>query len=464
MRRTADKTVQNWMSDSRRKPLVLRGARQTGKTWLARQLAKTTQKTLIELNFEEHPEYRSLFGTNEPAKILRNIEFKLDRKIDPQNSLLLLDEVQMFPEALAKLRWFYESLPILPVIAAGSLLDFTLAEHTFSMPVGRIDYLHLQPLSFEEFLLAKGWDQSVAFLHEYQLTEKIPDAIHQKLSAAFREYVIVGGMPAAVCAWIETQSLEKVSRVQNNLLLAYRDDFSKYAKRISVEHLEEIIMAVPKMLGKKFIYSRVNPNTKTETLKKSLNLLCKARVCYKIQATAANGLPLLSEVNEKYCKVSLVDVGLASSLLGLRLGHVEAVADLNLVNAGALSEQVISQLLRCIEPDYVEPHNFYWCREEKSSNAEIDFVIQHHHTIIPLEVKSGKTGSLKSLQQFMCLKKYQQAVRINNDTPSMTPVALKIPNEAEPVSYRLLSIPFYLTEQLHRLLDVNPNCGGDEKN
>ena len=451
MRRHANKTVENWIADPRRKPLVLRGARQTGKTWLTRQLAKTATKTLVEINFEEHPEFRSLFDTNEPAKILRNIEFKLDITIEPHNSLLLLDEVQMFPEVLAKLRWFYESLPELPVIAAGSLLDFALADHAFSMPVGRIDYLHLEPLSFEEFLLAKGMDQSVAFLHEYTLPEKVPDAIHQKLLAAFREYVVIGGMPAAVNSWVETQSLENVSRVQNNLLLTYRNDFAKYAKRISIEHLEETLMTVPKMLGQKFVYSRVNSHTKTETLKKALNLLCKARVCYKIHATNANGLPLLSEVNEKYCKVGLVDTGLASSLLGLRLGHLESVADLNLVNEGALSEQVISQLLRCIEPDYVEPHNFYWCREEKNSSSEIDFVMQHHHEIIPIEVKSGKTGSLKSLQQFMYLKKRKRAVRINADAPSTVLVDLKTSNGAS-VAYQLLSIPFYLTEQLHRLL------------
>lgn len=452
MRRHADKTMQEWIADPRRKPLVLRGARQTGKTWLARQLAKATHKTLIEINFEEHPEFRSLFDTNEPAKIVRNIEFKFDIKIEPQHSLLLLDEVQMFPEILAKLRWFYESLPELPVVAAGSLLDFALSEHAFSMPVGRIDYLHLEPLSFEEFLLAKRMDQSVAFLHEYALSETIPDAIHQKLLSTFREYVVIGGMPAAVDSWIEAQSLEKVSRIQNNLLLTYRDDFAKYAKRISIEYLEETLMTVPKMLGQKFVYSRVNPDAKIETLKKALNLLCKARVCYKIQVTAANGLPLLSEVNEKYCKVGLVDTGLAASLLGLRLGHVESVADLNLVNKGAISEQVISQLLRCIEPDYVEPHNFYWCREEKSANSEIDFIIQHHHDIIPVEVKSGKTGSLKSLQQFMYLKKRKRAVRINADIPSTAWVDLKTPH-GESVAYQLLSIPFYLTEQIHRLLE-----------
>ena len=454
MRRHADKTVQNWMNDPRRKPLVLRGARQTGKTWLARQLANSTGKTLVEINFEEHPEFRSLFDTNEPAKIVRNIEFNLDIKIDLRNTLLLLDEVQTFPEVLAKLRWFYESLPELPVIAAGSLLDFVLADHTFSMPVGRIDYLHLEPLSFEEFVLAKGWDQSIAFLQEYVLPEKIPDAIHQKLSTAFREYVVIGGMPAAVNSWIETQSLDAVSRVQNNLLLTYRDDFAKYAKRIPAEHLEETLMTVPKMLGQKFVYSRVNPNTKTETLKKALNLLCKARVCYKIQATNANGLPLLAEVNEKYCKVGLVDTGLASSLLGLRLGHLESVSDLNVVNEGALSEQVVSQLLRCIEPDYVEPHNFYWCRFEKNSNSEVDFILQHHHDIIPVEVKSGKTGSLKSLQQFMHLKNRKKAVRINADIPSTVLVDLKTPG-GESVVYQLLSIPFYLTEQLHRLLDAS---------
>ena len=143
MRRHADKTLQNWITDPRRKPLVLRGARQTGKTWLARQLAKTTHLTLIELNFEEHPEFRTLFDTNEPVKIVRNIEFKLEIKIDLKNTLLLLDEVQIFPEVLAKLRWFYELMPELPVIAAGLLLDFALSDHAFSMPVARLYYFHL---------------------------------------------------------------------------------------------------------------------------------------------------------------------------------------------------------------------------------------------------------------------------------------------------------------------------------
>lgn len=453
MRRHAAEYLEQWMAASVRKPLLMRGARQVGKTWLVRNLAEHTKKQLIEINFEKNPELYNAFSTNEPSIILRNIELIMHRKINIDQSILFLDEVQVFPELIAKLRWFYESLPTLPVIAAGSLLDFALAEHTFSMPVGRISYLHINPFSFEEFLIAKNCEDLVSFFETFQLKDSIPSVIHDRMMNLFREYLVVGGMPAAVNAWITTHSLHDVATAHSELVLSYRDDFAKYAGKVPTRHLEETMAAIPKLLGQKFIYSHVNSDVKATIMKNALNLLCKARVCYKVSATAANGLPLLAEVDDKRFKVEFIDVGLVSTLLGLRLDQIESVRDINLINQGAVSEQVVAQLLRTTSPGYTEAHNFYWCREEKSSNAEVDYIIQHHSNIIPVEVKSGKTGSLKSLQIFMQLKKRQLAVRINSDVPSFASVNVKS-YDGKPVSYELLSIPFYLIEQLPRLLDL----------
>ena len=450
MKRYSAQYLQEWLTEKRRKPLVMRGARQVGKTWLVRNLAQQSKKQLIEINFEENPSLHLAFHSNDPQKIIRDLELKLDIKIDIHQSILFLDEIQVFPNLLSKLRWFYESMPLLPVIAAGSLLDFTLADHTFSMPVGRITYLHVEPLSFEEFLLAKKSEKLVSFLNECKFND-ISEIIHNKLMDLFREYIIVGGIPNSVLTWIETNSLSKVSRAHSDLLFTYRDDFSKYSGKMPTSHLEAVMIAVPKLLGQKFVFSHVNRDIKIETLKKTLDLLCKAKLCYKVLSTSANGLPLLSEANEKQFKVEFIDVGLVSTFLKLRLDQIESINDINLVNQGAISEQVVGQLLRCTEPPYAEPKNFYWWREEKSSNAEVDYIIQHVNNIIPIEVKSGKTGSMKSLQLFMQLKKRKFALRINSDLPSLVNVNVKT-QDGQPVHYQLLSIPFYLMEQIRRFL------------
>lgn len=452
MRRKAEEYLHSWIMTSQRKPLLMRGARQVGKTWLVHHLANITKKQLIEINFERNPELYDAFTTNEPEIILRYIELKMRININIEESILFLDEVQVFPELIAKLRWFYELLPALPVVAAGSLLDFALAEHTFSMPVGRISYLHINPLSFEEFLNAKKNERLVSFFKTFQLQDEIPSVLHDDFMSLFREYLVVGGMPAAVNAWIGKNSLREVAIAHSELVLSYREDFAKYARKIPTRYLEETFSAIPHMLGQKFVYSHVNSDVKATVMKDALNLLCKARVCYKVNAIPANGLPLLAGVDHRRFKVEFIDVGLVSTLLELRLDQIQATKDVNLINQGALSEQVVAQLLRCTVPEYIEAHNYYWAREEKSSNAEVDYIISHHGDIIPVEVKSGTTGSLKSLHLFMQLKQRKLAVRINSDVPSFANVNVKS-YDSKPVSYELLSIPFYLIEQLPRLLD-----------
>ena len=204
----------NWLHSSDRKPLVIRGARQVGKTWLIRNLAESTQKQLIELNFEKKPDFESLFSSNEPQEIIDHIAASLGKGgIEPSHVILFLDEIQAAPHLLSKLRWFAEEMPQLPVVAAGSLLDFALAEHEFSMPVGRISYMYLEPFSFEEFLDAAGHFQLRAYLKAYKLNKDIPIIIHKQLIALVKEYLVIGGMPAALSSWIAKKNLEAVNQV-----------------------------------------------------------------------------------------------------------------------------------------------------------------------------------------------------------------------------------------------------------
>lgn len=439
-----------WISNSDRKPLVIRGARQVGKTWLVREFAKKIGKTLIEINFEATPNLASLFESNDPHEIILQLGVKNKRPIDVTTSLLFLDEIQAAPDILAKLRWFAEQLAELPVIAAGSLLEFVLAKHTFSMPVGRIDYLHLEPLSFEEFLLAQDEQTAYDYLQQIQFSQKIPLALHEQLLSQFKKYLFVGGLPAAVSNWITKKEWASVNRVHHNLLTTYRDDFSKYHGRLEVMRLDETLLSVPKMLGRKFIYSHVNALVQSTSIKNALELLQKARVCHAVRCVHANGVPIAAEVKEKYFKEIFLDVGLCNAMLGIDLNEMLNVDELTLIHSGAVAEQITGQLLRTIFPFYIQPELFYWAREEKNANAEIDYIIQHRNKIIPIEVKAGATGSLKSLHYFMGLKKLPLAVRINSDVMSKTIVSAK--HEGQNNQYQLLSLPFYLIEQIPRLL------------
>ncbi len=454
MKRSVMPFLLGWLHSTSRKPLVVRGARQVGKTWLVRHVAKVNNLQLIELNFEKNPEYKQYFINNDPHVVLRYLEAAFQCTFDPQKSLLFLDEIQAAPELISKLRWFFEDLPQLPVIAAGSLLEFTLANYPFSMPVGRIEYLHLEPLSFEEFLLALEKDKLYDFLNSLYFTElqHLPQPMHEQLMMLFKDYLLVGGLPAAVASWIEHKSLEKIGYIHHNLMATYRDDFHKYSGKLNISRLEDVLIAIPNLLGKKFIYSHVNKDVQSAPLKQALDLLTKAKLCSKVSACAANGIPIGSEPKKNHFKMILLDIGLANNLLGLRLNQLMNSQDILLINNGAIAEQVTGQLLRTITPACMEPLLYYWFREENKSSAEVDYIIQHQTNIVPIEVKAGSSGHLKSLHLFMALKKLPIAIRINSELPSIVDINLgTLINET--ANYKLLSLPFYLVGQINRLLD-----------
>jgi predicted AAA+ superfamily ATPase len=437
----------NWFKDTNRKPLILRGARQVGKTWLAREFAKQKELTLVELNFERNPELKSLFQSNDPRVVLRDIESYTGISIKLESSLLFLDEIQDAPEVLSKLRWFYEEIPELPVIAAGSLLEFVLSDHSFSMPVGRISYLYVEPLSFEEFLLALDEYQLLNYIKTIELPFNIPDAIHQKLWGLFNLYCFVGGMPACVVKWIETKTLLDIAPRQEDLIATYRDDFYKYKGRLDVSRLLFVLSSIPNQLGQKFMYSRTGSDMQANVAKQILTLFNRAKLTHTVKLSSANTVPLSSEIKDKAFKQIFLDVGLVNRMLSKPFQPTRS----HTAQDGGISEQVVGQMLRTLFPLFKGPELYYWQREEKGASAEIDYLIEHNGDIIPIEVKSGSTGSLKSLHYFMYHKQKKLAVRINDDLPSITEVDVKLPTQ-ESVSYTLLSIPFYLTFQVNHLI------------
>lgn len=455
MKRDRSSFLVEWLYSSERKPLVIRGARQVGKTWMIRELARSQERQLIELNFEKRPDFHTLFTSNDPVAILVNIAALIGKKIEPTQSILFLDEIQAAPQLLAKLRWFAEDMPHLPVIAAGSLLDFALAEHAFSMPVGRIGYLYLDPLSFEEFLDATENHELRAYVQNYNWNIEIPDAIHAQLIRLIKEYLIVGGMPSAIVSWITKKDPSALHQIQHDLLATYREDFSKYKGRLSIDRLDDVIHAIPRQLGHKFVYSHVNPEVSSGPLKQALELLAKARVCHRVMFTSANGLPLGAETHEKFLKVIFLDCGLCSISLGLAFHHLASISDISLINSGGMAEQLVGQLLRTIDAGYIDPALYYWQREKMQSSAEVDYVMQHENQVIPIEVKAGATGRLKSLREFIKEKKTPLAVRVNSDKPSHC-ISQIIDHAAPILQYTLLSLPFYLLGQVHRLIRKAP--------
>jgi len=451
MIRFAAKELDNWLKNHNRKPMVLRGARQVGKTWLVRDLAKRQKLKLIELNFERLPNLADLFSENNPEEILRNIEAELATTIKPESSLLFLDEIQAAPELFSKLRWFKEDMQKLPVIAAGSLLDFALNKYQYSMPVGRITYFHLEQLSFFEFVLGTGNEALYKKLLSFSLETGMPESLHEKCVGLYHDYCLVGGMPEVVREWVNSKNLKSCIKIQQDLLATYRDDFHKYGGEINAGLLNRIMLSVAEQLGNKFVYSRVDPAKKIVRIKKALTRLSQAKVCTKVLHTAGNGLPLGAESNEKFFKVLMVDIGLISVQLGLSSTKYSEAKNVIFSNKGGLAEQFVGQHLRAAQTPLTAPHLFYWQRTG-GRLGEIDYIIQHGNRVVPVEVKSGSAGSMKSLHQFMAEKRLDFAVRCNTNQVSLENIRVKT-TIGKPVSYRLLSIPVYLTERLNGLIE-----------
>lgn len=442
-----------WAGSKRRKPLVLRGARQTGKTWLARDLAQRLGRELVEVNFERDPRLAQPFASSDPKDVVGGLEIALGRDVTTERSLLFLDEIQAAGDVLAKLRWLGEELPRLPVVAAGSLLDLTLAEHSFSMPVGRVSFLHVEPMGFGEYLAAHGQKALVRALRELSPGGTLSGTVHERALTWFRRYAMVGGMPAVVVADVDGASARTCRELQRDLVATYRADFAKYAGRMNRAVLDHVLLAVARSLGRKFVYASVEEGVKQHQAKRALELLAGARLCHLVRHTAANGLPLGGETKDNFRKAVLVDVALFHALAGTPAGErFPEWTSLSPDVRGQLTDQLAAQSLRTAgDPTGDGPELFYWQREG-GRPGEIDYVVSVSGRVIPVELKAGTSGSMKSLHQFMFDKRLRLALRLDENPPSRMQVAVKT-TQGDAVSYELLSLPIYLAWRAPTLVE-----------
>lgn len=458
MYRFAMDYLNEWKEKETRKPLVIRGARQVGKSFLVEAFAKEMFENFVKIDFEKMPDMNLLFKSKSPDIIISLIETKFDTDIRIGKTLLFLDEIQAAPDVFAAIRYFYEEMPGLHVIAAGSLLEFILAEHEFSMPVGRIEYMHLGPMQFEEFLIAARREKLRNYLCDYKIGEEIPIPIHSEFIQLLKRYMVVGGMPESVSVFSKSNSYRECATVQESIISTYRNDFNKYVRRANPRRLEKVFNKVPQMVGQKFKYSQIDREEKSRDLQMALNMLSLARVVIPVHHSSANGVPLRAEMDDSKFKVIFLDVGLLCRSMGLDISEFESVSDMTVINSGSVCEQFAGQHLLYSHQFFEEPELFYWVREKQTSNAEVDYLCQIGMDILPVEVKSGKTGTLKSLQVFLFEKKRGVGLRFNTDRPSLMNATTSLPS-SDNRPFKLLSLPLYMIGQTKRLYQESSVMG-----
>jgi predicted AAA+ superfamily ATPase len=431
MKRDLSIELKRWVASSRRKPLILRGARQVGKSWFIRELGKEF-KYFIEINFERHPVISDFFQGNLDVKeITKNISNYFKIKIIPGETLLFFDEIQECPRAITALRYYYEDMPELHVVSAGSLLEFELRK--ISIPVGRVNFIYVYPLSFGEFLTASGNDSLRKMLLENGLN-KIPNPFHEKLLKEVRDYTLTGGMPEVVDSFIKEGHFEDCLNIQTDILQTFRSDFNKYARKSQIKYLDQVFSSIPLQLGSKFKYSKITNDIKSVFFREALDLLEMAGIVYRVYHSSSNGIPLGAEVDNSKFKVLFFDVGLAQRLMNLDYRNFILKPDIFQINNGTIAE-LFTGLELVAYSNYREKANLhYWHREARSSNAEVDYTITLNSHIVPVEVKSGTTGRMKSLKIFMESKKSKLGIKI-----SEYPFSL---------DQSIQSIPFYGIESL----------------
>lgn len=437
MKRDIEQELVNWKNQKDRYPLIIRGARQVGKSYLIETFAKGCFQNIVVVNFELQPSLKDCFEEIEPEKIINKLQLVLGVQISPDNTLLFLDEIQDCPRSIIALRYFREKMPSLAVIGAGSLLEFALRSIDIKVPVGRIHFLYLEPMSFLEFLTASGNESIREYISDIKNYDKIEDVVHKRLLELLHVYTIVGGMPAVVREYIENRDLLKCQHLQTALLQTYRSDFGKYARFSQHKYLYKVFDSAPRLVGQRVKYTHIDSETKSRDVKNAIELLTLAGVIIPIYASKVVGIPLGARINEKKFKLNFLDIGLMQNACGLQ-ALTSIQQDFMQINLGAVAEQLVGQELRAYSDVYRQRQLFFWARDKRGSSAEVDYIIETDSGIVPIEVKAGKGGTLKSLQMFLNEKRLPLGIRISADK-------LYYHN-------KILSLPLYMIKQIPNII------------
>lgn len=412
LERNIDKELLNWKKEAERKPLLVRGARQVGKSSSIRKLAENFD-SFLEVNFEEHKRVHSLFeGDLTPQVLCENLSVMFDMEIVPGKTLLFFDEIQSCLPAISSLRFFYEKMPELHVVAAGSLLEFALAEIP-SFGVGRIRSIYMYPLSFDEFLLGMGQVKLLEIKRKASAQKPLAVPIHEKLLELLKKFLIIGGMPEVVGKYVAQNDLRGCQRVLDDLISSIQSDFAKYKDKVPPSRIREVFKSIVRQAGGKFVYKKASQYLNTIQIKEALELLIMAGLVVPVTHTSANGIPLGAEVNPKKRKMLLMDTGIFQRIIQLDISELLFSDEFSLVNKGGIAEQFIGLEMLKNAPCYNQIELFYWHREALNSNAEVDYLIQKNNEIVPIEVKSGLKGSMNSMFLFLKEKNAKYGFRLS---------------------------------------------------
>lgn len=455
MYRNAEKFLSKWLDKPNRKPLLLRGARQVGKSTLIRNFCISKNLEIMEVNLEAQKVAEFAADGFDVDAAVREIEAICSKRLSGE-CLLFLDEIQEQPKAVNWLRYFYEKRPDLRVVAAGSLLEVKLHQENFQMPVGRIEHYYLGPVTFGEFCLARGkrvlWEDAVSL-------NRLSAGAHELLSKLLTEYMFVGGMPEAVDVFIQSNNMEEVRSVQDSILQTYREDLVKHGKLKKNDLISQVFNYATGHIGEKVVFSKVSSERSADVFS-TISLLNDARVLLKVDFTKASGVPIRSTVDPAVFKLYFLDVGLYNCLLGISWQALRKLPTEALLTKGKMAEQFVAQHIQFCEGFSKDPHLFYWLREKKSSNSEVDFVIQSKMDIYPVEVKSSKSGRMRSLWQFLFEKKSTKGIRFDmayrKELVSTHEHSVVIPGTTERavVSAKILNLPLYFAEVLTSKLSL----------
>jgi len=449
-KRLIDKYLLEWKEKANHKPLLLRGARQVGKSSAVKHLGETF-KYYIEINFEKQKDTKRLFEElSDIHTIAERIGVLFSTPIIENETLIFLDEIQSCPDAIKSLWKWKEDFPNLHVIAAGSLLEFALKELS-SFGVGRVTSYYVYPFSFDEFLMANGKENWIEQKQKANHNSPVFEALHNELVQLFRTYLLVGGMPACVAQWVETHNYQLCAEEQEDICNSYYDDFSKYANKIDIKILRNTLQSVVVQTGKKFVYGHVEGGYRTEEIKTALQMLLDAGLIKRISHTAANGIPLGAETNDKFRKYLFLDSGMLLRLMDLELGGSKQMTEQiltsvasDLVNKGSLTELVCGWELVKYSSPKVQPELYYWENLKNGTSAEVDYILVRDMKILPLEVKSGTSGKMKSLRNFMQSKNLTNGLRCSLENFSQ----LTIEDETNNHTSYIDIVPLYALSNL----------------
>jgi hypothetical protein len=410
--RKIDQALLDWQASPSRKPLLIRGARQVGKSTAVRNLAKRFDY-FIEINFDEQPEYLNLFAnTSDLHDLIEQLALITQTEIIEGKTLLFLDEIQASLPAISKLRYFYEKRPNLHVIAAGSLLEFAFAELP-SFGVGRVRSLFMYPLSFTEFLGAVNEKPLARLIQQSNAANPINPIVHNKLKIYFKKFLIIGGMPQAVQTFAVKGDLLEVQRTLDDLIIALQADFVKYKRRTPPANIKSVFESIVKQVGTKFKYANDLTSLYGPAVKQVVDLLEMAGLVDRVTHSSSNGIPIGAETNPKKTKLLIFDTGIYQRILGLDVASLLLKDDFEVMNKGSIAELFVGLELLKSSDAYEKTALYYWHREAKNSKAEVDYVVQRQDRIVPVEVKAGTKGAMQSLYLFMDEKKSSFGVRLS---------------------------------------------------